>query len=380
MTIARFMVFILLAVLTAIPASTARAHSGPVEIHGFGGWSYNRSNTSENRYLSSSKEGEAGYANMALAFSARTSNHFRVNAQVWWEQCLDEEWTTVIDYAFGEWRYSDALKLRAGQVKHPFGIYTEVFDVGTLRPFFWLPQSLYGPAGIVSESYRGAGLTGSLLPSGEWSVDYDLYGGEMAIESPNFASIYAAAIDDDDDGEASEEAEEEVELRDLVGCRVTVTMPGSAFRLGVSSYAGKEGGGEQEWHSVVGGHAEYLALRWQIRGECVYRVESPAVDAVAAYVEAAGRLHGPWQVAARADYSKTRLDGEVEESASSLRDHRDLSLGLNYWFSSDFVIKLSTSWIEGNRFARPENIRAAIEGEGLSRESRLVTLGAQFAF
>ena len=26
--------------------------------------------------------------------------------------------------------------MRVGRSKHPFGIYTEVFDIGTLRPFF----------------------------------------------------------------------------------------------------------------------------------------------------------------------------------------------------------------------------------------------------
>ena len=55
-----------------------------------------------------------------------------------------------LDYAFGEYKFTDALKLRAGQVKQPFGLFTELMDVGTVRPFLYLPQSLYGPTAAVA--------------------------------------------------------------------------------------------------------------------------------------------------------------------------------------------------------------------------------------
>lgn len=60
-----------------------------------------------------------------------------------------------LDFAFGEWAFSDALKFRMGKVKCPFGIYSEVFDVGTIRPFYALPQAIYGAPGIVTKSYFG---------------------------------------------------------------------------------------------------------------------------------------------------------------------------------------------------------------------------------
>ena len=39
----------------------------------------------------------------------------------------------------------------------PFGNYTEIYDVGTLRPFYHLPQATYGPTGQIAESYDGIG-------------------------------------------------------------------------------------------------------------------------------------------------------------------------------------------------------------------------------
>ena len=183
---------LVMTILTIAQAATASADTGAVEIHGYGGWTYSRSDSDDNRYLTSSQDGESDYVNLAVALSSRASDRARINAQVWWEARSDEEVRATIDFAFGEWRVSDALRLRMGQVKHPYGIYTEVFDVGTIRPFFWLPQSVYGPSGAVAESYRGVGITGSVFAPGSWRFEYDLYGGEMGLETPNFAAVFAA--------------------------------------------------------------------------------------------------------------------------------------------------------------------------------------------
>ena len=369
---------LVMTILTIAQAATASADTGAVEIHGYGGWTYSRSDSDDNRYLTSSQDGESDYVNLAVALSSRASDRARINAQVWWEARSDEEVRATIDFAFGEWRVSDALRLRMGQVKHPYGIYTEVFDVGTIRPFFWLPQSVYGPSGAVAESYRGVGITGSVFAPGSWRFEYDLYGGEMGLETPNFAAVFAAATETSGD-EESEELEE-VGLRDLIGGRLTATVPGWDVRLGLSAYVGREEEGPGEQHSALGAHVEYLSDVWSLRSEYVFLRESPTVDATAAYLELARRLGSSWQIAGRADHSDTRLDGIDTGEAAALLDHLDITAGLNYWFDSDFVVKLSASRVDGNRFSRPEDLSAAIEGGGLNRLTRLVSLGVQFAF
>ena len=124
-----------LAALALAAVAIANEETAAVEIHGYGGWSYGRSDSRDNLYLASSQDGEAGYTNLAIAFASQPSDRVRINAQVWWETMPGEEELATVDFAFGEWRVTDALRFRLGKVKHPFGIYTEVFDVGTISRF-----------------------------------------------------------------------------------------------------------------------------------------------------------------------------------------------------------------------------------------------------
>jgi hypothetical protein len=371
---------LVLAILTLAPAAIAGSDTGDVEIHGYGGWSYGRSNADANRYLASSEDGDARYVSLAIALASCPSDRVRISTQVWWEAEPGEEESATVDCAFAEWRVSDALRLRMGQVKHPYGIYTEVFDVGTIRPFFWLPQSVYGPSGTVAESYRGVGLTGSVFAAGIWRFEYDLYGGEMSLEAQDIAAVFAT--EEDSSGTADAEAPGEGDIRDLVGGRLTITVPGPEVRIGLSAYTGREKGSACERHSCLGAHVEYLSDTWSLRSEYTLLKESAKLPAAAAYVEVARRLGSSWQIAGRVDHSDTRLEDVDASAAPSLLDHLDITAGLNYWFHPDFVVKLSSSRVDGNRFAWPEDedIRAAIAGDGIRRQTRLVSLGVQFAF
>ncbi|PIV81523.1 hypothetical protein COW53_03825 [bacterium CG17_big_fil_post_rev_8_21_14_2_50_64_8] len=368
---------IIMAILMVAPLAVAGNDGNQVEIHGYGGWAYGRQDSDGNNYLSSTGVGDADYVNLAVSFTSCTSEKVRLNAQVWWQHTQEEEWISVVDFAFGEYRVSDALRLRMGQVKQPFGIYTEVFDVGTIRPFFWLPQSIYGPSGIVAEAYRGVGITGSTFTQSGWSFEYDLYGGELSLEAPDFAMVLDEfAADAEDAGD--EEVEEE--LRDFMGFRVTAVVPGSAIRLGASGYSGREETPGGDRHATLAGHLDYTGDDWLLRGEIAVMKDFLDLKSTAAYVEVARVLGKGWQVAGRWDHSHTDLGGMEVEAPSSLLDHRDVTAGLNYWFHSDFVVKLSATWVDGNRFARPEDPGAALESGTLDRTTRLVSLGAQFAF
>jgi hypothetical protein len=115
---------------------------------------------------------------MALALSARPVEKLRVSTLFELEQQEGaQKLEPALEYAFAEWKFSEALRVRAGRVKLPFGIYTEILDVGTLRPFFTLPQGVYGPTGTVVPGYNGIGLTGRWSHGGTWALQYDVYGG-----------------------------------------------------------------------------------------------------------------------------------------------------------------------------------------------------------
>ncbi len=356
----------------ALLSSPARAASGDVEIHGYGSWSYSRSGSDDNLYHASSKAGDGGYHNLAVTLASQVSPDVRISTQLWWEESAGEPGTATIDYAFGEWCVADALKLRMGQIKHPFGIYTEIYDVGTLRPFFWLPEGIYGPAGIVAESYRGVGLTGTTFKRG-YQLDYDVYAGETDLE---FTEIPVSGGDEAEVGEDSDE----IALRDITGMRFVVGMPGVDLRLGLSAYTGREDGVDGGRRSCVGALADWNAGDWAARGEVVVVEQADAADVDAAYVEVSRVVHGGWQVAARVDHSRTRLEDSLEPAAECMLRHRELTAGLNYWFAPEFVAKLSVSRVDGNRFARPGDPEAVLDGGELVQRTNLVSLGVQFAF
>ena len=82
-----------------------------------------------------------------------------------------------------------------------------------------------------------------------------------------------------------------------------------------------------------------------------------------------------------------RLDADAEsgitESTASLFEHHEIAVGVNYWFSPSFILKLSFHDVDGNRLAHsddPAEILRQIESGELNETTRLIRFGAQFSF
>jgi hypothetical protein len=341
-----------------------------VDIHGFGNWAYGR--TDENTYLIGSESGEYDNILFALNISANPFKDLRLDAQMDWNQ-TDEGTEVELDYAFAEWRFSDTFRFRIGRIKQPFGIYTEIFDVGTLRPFFTLPQGIYGPAGIISESYQGLGFTGSLYGGKGWGIDYDLYGGEVDVEVEEESFEFFAS------GMEEEETEGIEDIQDTLGARLIISTPLSGLSFGVSGYTGKieDISGR---HSAYGVHGEYLSEAWSVRGEYARHTDEDELRVDAFYVEVAYRFKEHWQAATRYDWSDTELEGVDVSAAPSLLEHKDYAVGVNYWFNPNFVLKFSYHSVDGNRFALPESVDQAILNGTLEERTNLFIFGANFSF
>ena len=173
--------------LVALSAATAGAQQLPqnVELHGFGSWNSGATNNA-NLYLGGKLKGSSMNSDAGFNISGDVNERVSFMSQVKFN--FDGETQASLDYAFGQYKFRDDLKLRAGQVRQPFGLYTEVMDVGTLHPFLYLPQSQYGPTAVVAEAYRGIGLTGNFALPGlrHISVDYDVYGGGLNRKEAEF--------------------------------------------------------------------------------------------------------------------------------------------------------------------------------------------------
>src|SRR5580765_8941377 len=216
---------------SATPAQ-AQETASPVVLHGFGSWAFGKS-TWNNAYLAGRPEGDFRHVSISVNAAANVHDKFTVHLQAEIRE-NDDGTPTSLSYAFAEYKFSDRLGFRIGQVKHPFGLYTEVFTVGTLRPFLDLPQGFYGPAGFAGQAYRGLGITGT-AEAGAWTVSYDVYGGGIDLETFALPELFYL-------GEPLSEESDQIKLasiRNVVGGRVVLGTPVRGLSFGASGYTGR---------------------------------------------------------------------------------------------------------------------------------------------
>ena len=354
------------------PAAHAGGIGDTVQVHGYGSWSYRRLRNPGYYYNEATRDGNYTNVSATLNVAAQPTDQLLTVIQANWRLREDRTADTILlpnpsplappgayaalpigtvtrtpiseidlDYAFAEWTVNDAFKIRAGQVKLPFGLYTEIWDVGTLRPFLTLPQGIYGNQATVAEAYQGGGITG-VFHSGDWSFMYDLYVGQVTFTFDYFPT----------------NAYQVPTLSDVFGGRISVFTPVEGLSMGISGYFGLRTSvnflrGER---ATGGVYVDFTGQQWTIRAEGVMgRTENVGL-AGSAYGEIAYKITENIQVAGRFDYYHLDFAQLLEYNVpTSMGRHRELTGGLNYWFSPNFVIKSSYSFVYGNRFSLPEN-------------------------
>jgi hypothetical protein len=309
----------------------------------------------------------------------------------------------ALDYVFAQYQFHDALKLRAGQVKQPFGLYTETIDVGTIRPFITAPEAIYGPTANIAEAYRGIGLTGNVRLPASFSLDYDVYGGGLNREEYEVTlDAYRVMQGRRTFAQVSEGYGTEI-TDQVYGGRAMINFPIPGLRIGASGYHGntneQPSPGRGDVQTVIYSF-EYAANRIALRSEALREWESDHDRQNGWYYEGAYRLFGGWQVAGLFDRASTHLKGKKPGCAAPCSDypvigapllsHKELAGGLNYYFSPGFVIKASYHHIEGNRFAQPgrDDLVSMLQTaytsgatvSPLDTHTNAVLLGAQFSF
>jgi hypothetical protein len=353
----------------------AQDAADPVALHGFGSWVFGRT-TWNNIYLGGRPENDFRHVSMAMNVAAKVDDKFTVHAQA--EIRDDDDGThTTLSYAFAEYRLSDRLGFRIGQVKHPFGLYTEVFTVGTLRPFLDLPQGFYGPAGFAGQAYRGVGITG-MADAGAWTVSYDVYGGGIDLEKFPVPELFYR-------GQPLAEVTSEIEIestRNVVGGRVVLNTPVHGLSFGASSYTGllnEEAGNRR---SVIAGQLAYHSNRFTLESELAYQNQVLDEVVTGGYVQVAYRLTPEWQVALQYDQLKNTFHAVDPAAAPSLQHHKEGAVAVNYWISRALVVKAEFHRVSGNRFALPEprELLADLAAGQLRTTTNLVQFGGQFSF
>jgi hypothetical protein len=356
-------------------------------FHGFGGWAFGQTDN-ENRFgYIASEDGDWNNYYFALNVAAKPTEKIAIRAQAFWGE--DQRGRRItLDHAFAEWTHSPAFKLRVGKTPVPFGIYTEVYDVGTVRPFYLLPQFYEGPLGLIPKSYVGGGLTGTYALNEDWDLQYDAFGGEIRFEP--FSTDFISGIDPETGLPNIRTLDSQLVGQGMIGGRVLLASPAKGFDVGGTVFHAQHikqsiEGGELVPYSVTDGatfvnaRAQYQRKGFAARGEWFGALARDA-DVKSFYFEASQKLGGHWQVAAQYENSKIELPDSDQSIPEALRHHESFGLALNYWVSPNLVLKLNGYAIDGNMIAQPlfAGLKAAIGT--IDESTAAVVVGAQFSF
>ena len=388
---------IILIVVTAIFLFTTYSFAQITDnlvVNGYAGWGFGKSEN--NIYSLGTEDGKYANYNFALAIAANPADRVSIFSSFDLQRRQEDNVTSAssgsqtdkivmkINYVFAEYSFNDALRLRVGKVKAPFVLYTEIFNVGTTRPFFTLPASIYASPGLVTQSYLGIGLTGSYYFNNNWGFQYDVYGGELNLERyADFTNPLSPATVD-------------TRLPDMFGARFICFTGIDGLNFGVSGYFGApeffyNGVKKKDYfiegkHLIYDFHLEYLtdAISFRSEYERIRKDEGKDVEVDGYYVEAAYKLFSHWQLAVLYDQQNYEVYDPVFSQLIKLTpstvEHEEWAFGINYWFTPNFVIKFSYHLVEGNLFAKPKNIITAMMGGGLEEKTTLLLVGTQFSF
>ncbi len=373
-----------------VHASSAHAQSSSerYSLRGFGGWALGHTDN-DNLYGNvASGETEYNNYNFALNVAAQPAEKLSIRAQAFWGEDLRGR-RADLDYVFAQWAHSPKLKLRVGKVLSPFGLYTETRDVGTLRPFYLLPDFYSGTTGLLPKAYLGAGLTGVIGLGDEWELGYDAVGGEMRFQE--ISSTVVVGRDPVTGLPISNTFELQLIGRDVFGGRVGIASPKRGLQVGVSALHAQveqsvNGGPRAPYPASDAAELANAYLMYE-RGPFTLRVEyfhafADTVDLSSGYAEASYRLGRHWQVAGL--YERGKLDTQPGTYYAALPDqikrHDALGLALNFWVTPEVVFKLNGYSVDGNQSARSANAGVDAALGRLDDSTLALVLGAQFSF
>jgi hypothetical protein len=363
-------------------AQTAQRFS----VRGFGGAAF-ADLSSDGRWAeAATKDGEFENYNLALSLAAEPVQKLALRTQGFVGHNLRGQ-TLSLDYAFGEYAFASSLKLRGGKVLTPFGLYSEIYDVGTLRPFYYLPQFYQGRLGLIPKGYLGAGLTGTRGLGTDWEVGYDVFGGQMRFAE--FTTATLTGIDTSTGLPIIREFETQLVGSEMIGARLLVASPihgldagGSVFYIGKLEQQTDQGRkpyvtGEDA--TFVNGRVQYQRGGFAARGE-YFNVFTQYADVRSYYVEVSQRFLKHLQLAAQYENSGIELLPGDNSLPPPMKVHESFGLALNFWITPDLVVKLNGYHVEGNMLNRPMGAIVSYLQGTLESETNVLVLGTQFSF
>jgi len=180
---------------SAIPGRAAITIDGTnVQVGGF--FSQGWLDGTNNNYPTADNGGTWDFREEGFNASTTVGSHLRLGAQVFAQKLGNIGNDQVkLDWATADYNFSPLFGIRAGRVKFPKGLYGEALDLDMVRPFIFLPGSIYSPVlRDFSSSFNGAMGYGSFNVGKSNSFDYEVFYGFIPM-TPNegVANFYNTA-------------------------------------------------------------------------------------------------------------------------------------------------------------------------------------------
>ena len=194
--------------VTLIANSAAAYELGSWDVHGT--FSQGFIYSTGNNFIEDSKDGTFDFREFGLNATTFIGERVTVGGQVFGRKygaIGDDE--IFLDWLSVTYSVNDALGLRVGKLKMPYGLYGETRDIDFLRTQILLPQGVY------VESYRGsvnamwgAQAFGNLYLKDFGSIDYSLQYGQSTIDADSgelnrlatYIQLEADNVNDDEAG------------------------------------------------------------------------------------------------------------------------------------------------------------------------------------
>lgn len=231
----------LLVLCTLLVANLAVA--GQPVIHGIISQGYLKS--TDYNYLIPSTDGSFAFNEVMLNVSASVTDNLRVGAQMIARNLgTDGNEDFVLDWAYGDYRFSDQFGLRVGKVKTPHGFYNQTRDVDMVRNSILLPQAVYTETmRDVMNGFEGLSIYGTFSTSETSSLEYDAFVGTVDVERTEFpVGIMLQPMFKGMWGSYLPMAGWQAEVETIYGGALRFNTPLEGFRVGASAFDAKMNG------------------------------------------------------------------------------------------------------------------------------------------
>jgi hypothetical protein len=332
-----------LATVVAVPAvaSAQSSELDKLQIHGYLTQGYGESTKLPFAGLPTDATGD--YRTAALQFRYSITDNDNVIVQLRHRRMGTSaiaagESDVQLNWAFYQ-RKLGPVRVKAGKLPIPMGLYNEIRSVGTVLPFYRAPYNFYAEG---YETIDGASAAGSFSLGRAGSVEAGVYGGGLNVKIPFSLPNGTSTIVN-------------ARLEAIRGAQVWYNTPISGLRVGASGMRFRSRKAtdtsttptSSQWIGSVEGSWDRVQLRSEYTN-----VTAGTAHLLSYYGQAGVRVVGGLSLNAQNDISD--ISARVAPTVLlRQRNMRDFAVGANYQFSPTLVVKLVQHDAKGYGFDTP---------------------------